>query len=233
MLTALDDNLWEAEFPLRVAGVQLGHRMTVIRLADRQLMLHSPVPLADDLVRELQELGEVRYVVAPSCFHDLFLEPYFERFADATFCSVPGMSDQHPGMGFEVVLYDQFPKHWSEELEHILIGGIPKINEVVFFHPASRTLIVADLVFNIQSSSSWVTRTAMKLNRAYGKVTPSRHFKSFIKDRLAFAACVERILDWDFERIVVGHGSIVESCGRDVMSAAFAWLLEPTGESSA
>ena len=224
MLTALDDNLWEAEYALSVAGVQLGHRMTVIRLADNELMLHSPVPLADDLARELGELGEVRYVVAPSCFHDLFLESYFERFAGATFCSAPGMSEQHPGMGFEVVLYDQFPKYWSEELEHILIGGIPKINEVVFFHPASRTLIVADLVFNIQSSSSWVTRAAMKLNRAYGKVTPSRYFKSFVKDRRAFAASIERVLEWDFERIVVGHGSIVQSRGREMFSAAFDWL---------
>ena len=59
MLTALDDNLWEAEYALSVTGVQLGHRMTVIRLADNELMLHSPVPLADDLARELGGLRRV------------------------------------------------------------------------------------------------------------------------------------------------------------------------------
>ena len=228
MLTAIDENVWEATHPLSLAGVQLGHRMTVIRLADNELLLHSPVPLSDDLARELDELGEVRYVVAPSRFHDLFLEEYFERFARATFCSVPGMSDQHPEMGFEIVLYDQFPRRWSEELEHILVGGMSKVNEVVFFHLSSKTLIVADLVFNIRFSSSWLTRSAMKLNGAYGRVAPSRYFKSLIKDKRAFAACIERILEWDFERIVVGHGSIVESGGKEILSAAFDWLAEPS-----
>ena len=228
MLTAVDENVWEAEHPLSLAGVQLGHRMTIIRLADNELLLHSPVPLSDVLERELDELGEVRYVVAPSRFHDLFLSAYFERFARATFCTVPGMADQHPEMGFEIVLYDQFPKYWSEEVEHILVGGIPKVNEVVFFHPASKTLVVADLVFNIQSSNSWLTRTAMKLNQAYGRVTPSRYFKSLVKDKRAFTTCIERIIEWDFERIIVGHGSIVESNGKEVLAAAFDWLAEPT-----
>ena len=72
MLTAIDENVWEAEHPLSLAGVQLGHRMTVIRLADNELLLHSPVPLSDDLERELQELGEVRYVVAPQSFSRSF-----------------------------------------------------------------------------------------------------------------------------------------------------------------
>jgi hypothetical protein len=229
MLTAIDENLWAAEYPLSLAGVQLGHRMTVMRLAGSDLLLHSPIPLTDELVGELADLGEVRYIVAPSCFHDLFLGPYFERFADATFCAVPGMSKIHPEMAFDVVLYDQFPKHWEDEVEHILIGGLPKLNEVAFFHEASNTLIVADLVFNMRSSTSWLTRTAMKINGAYGRVAPSRYFKSHVKDKRAFGASVERILEWDFERIVVGHGAIVESNGREVLAAAFEWLAAPTG----
>ena len=34
------------------------------------------------------------------------------------------------------------------------------MTEMVFFHPASRTLILTDLIFNLHRASSWVMRPA-------------------------------------------------------------------------
>ena len=35
--------LWEVDEPMKVLGMALGHRMTVARLPDGSLWLHSPV----------------------------------------------------------------------------------------------------------------------------------------------------------------------------------------------
>ena len=48
-LAPMADNLWSATTPLRFWGVETGSRMTIARLADSGLFVHSPLPLDDDL----------------------------------------------------------------------------------------------------------------------------------------------------------------------------------------
>ena len=36
---------------------------------------------------------------------------------------------------------------------------------------------------------------------------------------------VERVLDLDFDRIIVSHGEVLESGGRDALAKGYAWLL--------
>jgi hypothetical protein len=66
MLHEVAPGLWVVERPQRFAGAELGARMTVIRLADGGLFVHSPVALDPALSRELTALGEVRCVIAPT-----------------------------------------------------------------------------------------------------------------------------------------------------------------------
>jgi len=35
---------------------------------------------------------------------------------------------------------------------------------------------------------------------------------------------IDRILSWDFDRVTVTHGEMVETEGREELRAAFAWL---------
>jgi len=37
---------------------------------------------------------------------------------------------------------------------------------------------------------------------------------------------MERILDWDFDQIVIGHGAVVKNKGKEVFCDAFRWLLK-------
>lgn len=48
----------------------------------------------------------------------------------------------------------------------------------------------------------------------------SRIFRAFIKDRNAFRKSVEDVLAWDIGRIIVGHGEIVPTGGKDVLAEA-------------
>ena len=52
------DGLWTTDGPLRLAGMQLGTRTTVIRLRQGGLLLHSPGALDPALRAALEKHGE-------------------------------------------------------------------------------------------------------------------------------------------------------------------------------
>src|SRR4051812_5586425 len=56
-------NLWNVDSgPLRVMGlIPLPVRMTIIRLADGGLLLHSPTRFDFDMARELEQIGPIRH----------------------------------------------------------------------------------------------------------------------------------------------------------------------------
>ena len=71
------------------------------------------------------------------------------------------------------VLGQAEPEAWKNEIEQVLVGGMPKVNETVFLHRASDTLIIADLLFNLGSPGgstgfccAWRGRTAIPGLRA-------------------------------------------------------------------
>ena len=109
--------------------------------------------------------------------------------------------------------------------DQVAVGGMPKLDEVVFFHRPSRTLFVWDLCFHIAQSEHLPTRLFMRLNGAYGRFGPSRIARSMMRDRAAVRASVERMLAWAPERIVVAHGDVVERGGRDALQGAFERVL--------
>ena len=80
MLQAIGDQIWIEDYPCEFFGVVLGRRMTVIRLTDGSLFLHSPGEMTDDRKQCLESLGRVGYIVAPARFHDLFLDGAIESF---------------------------------------------------------------------------------------------------------------------------------------------------------
>ena len=101
---------------------------------------------------------------------------------------------------------------------------MPKLQEIVFFHHASRTLILTDLAFHIRNSDSWFTRLFMRLNGAYGHFGPSRIFRTLVKDRAALRSSLNRMQEWDFDRIIVAHGEVLEQGGKLTVQTQYAWV---------
>ncbi|MCA1660583.1 MAG: hypothetical protein LC642_08640 [Verrucomicrobiaceae bacterium] len=103
------------------------------------------------------------------------------------------------------------------------LAGMPKVQEHVFFHRPSRTLIVCDFFFNFgQSASTWsrfFTRYVMGLKNGVGM---SAFFRMGIKDRAAFIESLRPIMAWDFERIIVGHGDVIDRDARRVFCEELA-----------
>lgn len=223
-LSTLAPDLWVADHPLAVAGMQLGTRTTVIRLADASLWVHSPGPLDDALADAVRALGEVACLVAPNLMHHLFLAEWIDAFPRARTFAVAGLDRVRPDLRLDEALGDEPPAAWKGQIEQIRTQGVPKIQEVDFFHPPSRTLVLTDLCFHMQSSDSFFTRLMMRANAAWQRFTPTRLFKSFIQDGEALRASVERILEWDFDRVTLAHGEVLERGGREALRSAYAFL---------
>ncbi len=223
-LRQLDDDLWVVDAPFSVLGLSIGTRMTVIRLADGSLFLHSPSQLSSVLCAELEALGPVRYVVAPNKVHHLFVSDYATAFPDAKRFAAPGLEKKRSELDFHFVLGPTAPEAWAGQIEQVLVQGAETISEVVFFHAASRTLLLTDLAFNVQHTDSAWTKIWLKLNGSYQKFGPSRMIRALIRDREAARRSVDEILRWDFDRVIVSHGIVLQQSGKRVVRAAFDWL---------
>lgn len=225
MLRRLADDVWVAERPQSFYGLPVGARMTVIRLDDGSLLLHSPLPLEGTLGAEVAALGKVAYAVAPNRVHHLYAGDVARVHREARLWLAPGLPAKRPDLVHEAVLDDEAPVEWRGQLEQAFFRGRPYENEVAFFHRKSRTLVLCDLAFNFGPRDALPTRVLMKLLRSYGKLGPSKLDPLLIRDRRLARASLERILSWDFDRVIVAHGDVQESGGYALLRDGYSWLL--------
>ena len=205
-------------------------RMTVIRLPDGALWLHSPTAIDDDLVGAMAGLGTVRYLVAPNKIHDRWIGDWKARFPDAVACAAPGVREYAPSRfhGFDAGLGDGPPAAWSPLIEQQPVAG-DFMTEVVFFHRPSRTLVLTDLIENFEPGriSCWHWRLMMKLagvTAPDGKM-PFDLRMTFLRHRAGFRAAVSRMIAWRPERILLAHGQCYAANAEAELRRAFRWAL--------
>lgn len=226
LLREISTDLWVAEQPLRFLGLEVGARMTVVRLPDSRLLVHSPIAWTRELAAALEPLGTPALLVAPNRFHHLFAQQWQSAYPSARLHVAPGLDRRRPDLTIAGVLGDRPLPEWSAVLDQVLVEGFSLANEVVFFHSPSRTLIASDLVFNIGPASPPLTRFAFRLMGAYGRPASTLMERLLIRDRAAFRRSLDRILAWPIERLVVAHGEVVRTGGHAAIGEAYAWLLD-------
>lgn len=145
MLTPIAPGIWYAQRGLVVAGIAATTRMTVIQLAGGGLWLHSPVLLDDTLRAALDAIGPVQYIVAPNKTHHLFAKKALAMYPQATLFGAPGLPDKRPDLTPMTLLAASAPAAWANDIDQVFIGGIPIVNETVFFHRASGSAIFTDV----------------------------------------------------------------------------------------
>jgi hypothetical protein len=215
------------ETPLRFLGIEVGRRMTVVRLGGENggLWVHSPAPLTESLRVWLDSVGEPRFVVAASAIHGhRFMEQYREAYRGVELFAAPGLDRRRKDLAFDGLLGSVADPRWSDHLDQALFLG-HLVPEVLFLHRASRTLIVGDLLVNERRPTApLATRLAWRLEGTYGSLDVPRTLRITTRNRRAARHALERIRAWDFDRIVVGHGEILETGGRAEFERAMSWL---------
>lgn len=213
-LRNLAPNLWLKNYPLKMLGADLRRVVTVIRLASGKLIVHSTAPFSAEDVAAIRALGEPAWIVDTLLRHDTFAKEGRGAFPNAAYLAPQGFSEL-AGVPATPIL--PAPAEWSEEVEVLAIDGAPEFGEVVMLHRPSRTLIVADLVFNFPSPQGFWTKTLLSFASVGGQHEPgvTKPFKAAVKDPAAYEASIRKVLAWDFDRIIVGHGDPVETGGKE------------------
>lgn len=195
----------------------------MVRLASGSLVLISPVQPNPALRTAIDGLGEVRSLVCPNKWHHMFVPAWQETHPGATLYAVAGIEKRAPELQVDATLAEQAPEDWNGELELIPIDGFPMFDERAFLHVASRTLILTDMLVNFRDASG-ITWLYLKLNGALGRPGHTLMHRIALQDRASVRRSVERLLAWDFERIVVAHGEVIENGGPAALREAFAWV---------
>jgi len=126
------------------------------------------------------------------------------------------------------MLSDASPPAWAGAIEQVVVRG-DLLTEVVFFHRASRTLVLTDLIENFEPGRvrNWFYRQLIRLGGAAdpdGKAPVDMRL-SFRRRREQVRHAAERMLAWNPERIVLAHGRWYERDGSAELRRAFRWVL--------
>jgi hypothetical protein len=227
-LTPFGDHLWILSGDdVRMFRIPFSTRMTVVQLASGHLWLHSPVSPTPDRTAAVDALGPVAHLVAPNLFHNLGVAPWKAQHAEATVWVSPRFRRRSPHLPADHVLDDQPPEAWHDEIDQHVFRGNRLLDEVLFLHCPSRTLIVTDL---IQRHDPRTASPFWRLVKGWAGVLgdeggTSRDLRLMFRDRQAARRSAEHVLAWDFDRLVVSHGSCIPAHAKEAVARAFAWLL--------
>ena len=219
----------------RIAGVRLplpfSTRMTVVRLKNGDLFLHSPTTFQASLAGQLQSMGTIRHLLSPNQFHYAHIGEWSRAFPDAVTWASPGVRARARARGIDVQFKRDLgvdaPDEWRDEIEQVAVpGGI--FGEIVFFHTLSKTLILADTILNLELEklrqpwrfATWLTGMYYPNGQLFFGMRLPLHLQRR-KTRVA----VEKMLSWWPERIVLSHGRCFETDGEAVLRRVFSWAL--------
>jgi hypothetical protein len=232
MLEPLGSDLWFADGEtVSFHGFDYPTRMVAVRLADGGLWLWSPVEKTTALEEEIRALGPVRHIVSPNNLHHLFLGQWQTAFPDAKLWGTAATIAKCPDLQFAGALNDDSPADWRGQIDQFYFTNSPFVAELIFFHHASRTVIIADLsqtfgeAFLKKHWPWWMRLIARASKMVEGWGYPPIDYRISFRRRATARPKVRALLDEHPEHVIVAHGEIVRSDGEAFLRRAFSWLF--------
>lgn len=238
-LSQVADHIWILDdAPISAAGLELPVRMTVIRLSNGNLVLHSPVRYSAEVHRELEQLGPIRYLLAPNVAHWMFLRDWQRQLPQAATFAARGLASRRQvraaRLRIDRELGDTTPEEWAADLETVSVNA-PMFSEVELFDKRSRTLVLTDLVQNLDpyrlSASNAAAANVLGIAKPDGKAPVYLRLLLRLGGRSVRAAA-ERLVKLAPERVIFAHGDWFETQGTARLRRSLRWLL-PAGHSPA
>ncbi len=231
VLVEVSKNIWIAEGEcVNFYGFAYPTRSVIVRMATGQLWVWSPISLGIDLKRAVDALGEVAFLVSPNKIHHLFLSAWHEAYPNAQLCGPASTITKRTDLAFDLTLTDDVPAPWKTDFDQVWFNTSAFMDEVVFFHRASRTVILADLSENfgepfLQDHWTWWQRPIARLwkcTEPFGRA-PLEWRLSFRKTK-ALHAARDHVLAWDTKQVIMAHGEWQRADGRKFLENSFAWM---------
>ena len=227
MLEEFGPSIYTADGPtVSFYGFPYPTRMAAIRLSDGSVWVWSPIALSDELVKSIAAVGPVRHIVSPNKIHHLFLAEWVERWPEARLYAPPGLANRRPDLSFDEELGDEPDPAWAADIDQVIFRGSLAMEEVAFFHRASRTAIICDLIQRHPEATmrGW-KGMLMRIDSLVGKTgsTPREWRASFVRRRKAREAR-EKVLSWHPDRLLIAHGECAQTGATSVIDHALGWI---------
>lgn len=248
------------DYPFSRFGIlPIGGRSIAIKMRDGKLWLVPSTPLDEPTKAKIDAMGQVAYLVAPDNVHHLFLKDFHAAYPAAKVVGTQGHEEKRPDVKFSGI-YGKDPPSTKYGYESELVPQyFPTFanRDVAFLHKDSKTLITADLLFNLPCNQQYRNTPAGKATSWIpGVIWFSKFFNpysAFHKTFLAnagvanhipgaknggtseekkknFAEAASTVAKWDFRRIIMLHGDIIENHGREAWIAAYSGFLHANGD---
>jgi len=234
-LKLIAPNIWIVDGPVvNMTGpvglcVPFPTRMTVVKLTSGELWCHSPTAPDSGLFAALDALGPIKHLISPNKLHYAHIAAWKQRYPEAIAWASPGVREraasQHNQVAFDTNLGDTPPQAWADDIDQIRFRGSQVMEEFVFFHCASRTLMLADLIENFEAAKlPWWLRGLAWLGGVLdpdGK-TPLDWRMTFQKSKAR--TCLARMRAWHPQQIILAHGLCYLRDADTELRRAFRWL---------
>ena len=206
--------------------------MTVLRLPNGDLLLHSPTQFSPALAAELAALGPVRHLVAPNFAHWMFLQEWQRALPGVTTWAAPGLRQRRPvqrsGVRLDQDLGTTAPAEWGDAISLTTIRGGFGFHEVALFHRPSATLVLTDLVLNLEPDKlpGWFRPVARALGVTapagmpppYVRATIKRYRQQNAQQAAALVALSPRL-------VLFAHGRPFDQDAPSALRRSLRWLL--------
>ncbi|MDO5745845.1 MAG: DUF4336 domain-containing protein [Micrococcaceae bacterium] len=230
-LEPLGGGLFLCDGPVvRDMGMHFETRMSVVKLGDGSVWIASPVPVPFATLRDIAALGPIRYLLSPTPRHFWRLSWWHLLFPEAELWSSPitPITLKKGDLPLAGILDGTGQGRWAPDLEHVMLRGSRLLNEAVFFHRASGTVLIEDVIQIHQPQQGRPLRNALIALGGVGAPWggTARDIRLSFRDKAAARDSVEQILAWDFDKVVVAHGPVTKHGARETIERAFFWLRD-------
>jgi hypothetical protein len=166
----------------------------------------------------------VRWLLVPNCWHHLGTPAAAARFPEATVVGPASALDRNKALRLDVDIRDPRFTEQLPEFEALPLQGVPFWDETVLYHRPSQTLLGADIACSASAKDHWTWRCGARLTGCYERVRVPPDARKTHIDNTAAARSLHAMLKLPAERLLIGHGDIIETGCRDHL--AQAWRLE-------
>ena len=219
-LVPFNKRAWTLFHPLKLAGMTIGTRATILQLPDGGLTIISPVPFSDEVAAYIDTIGPVDNIIAPNLFHHFYFNAACQRWPQARALVPKGLKKKIPTLTDRAIELSP-----SGAIDDTLfwhrVEGAPMAGEHLFVYPEIETLVITDLAFNFHQHPQMWLRIAMTLNGVYNTFGCSRLFRSTIKDKKAFGESLRPVLDYPWDAILLPHGNLIPHGARALFEETF------------
>jgi hypothetical protein len=234
---------------LRFGLLKVGMRTTIVKLPSGALAVFSPIAFTPSIKATLEKLGNnVEYLIAPDMEHHMFLGAWAAAYPKARLLGPEGMEVKEKDLTFSTIFTKNglsVSPEFDAEFEYIFAAQHPT-KELVFLAKKDKAIILADFIFNLPSYEQFsqsakgqeadkgiFTKIFAGIMNTKGEATWQKRFlwytMSAARENLNESA---KIIDgWEFDKIIVAHGDVIEGNGKEVFETVYGWHLNGKGTS--